>query len=164
MGVLTQARLKEVLYYHPESGDFVWLKHPCQSWRNGTQAGFRHNKGYWVIAIDNDRYLAHRLAVLYVTGEWPVAKVDHKDTIKSHNWWTNLRSADDSQNGHNRGVRADNALKLKCICWNARSQKYIVQVQSSGRRVARRASTLEEAIAIRDGLLPELHGAFSRAA
>lgn len=162
--MITQERLKEVLYYHPESGDFVWLKHPQEPWRDGTQAGFPHNKGYWVVAVDSERYLAHRLAVLYMTGAWPGGEVDHEDTVKRHNWWGNLREADDAQNAQNRGVRADNALNEKSICWNKRSQKFIVQVQANGVRRAKRAVTLAEAVAVRDELVGRMHGNFARVA
>lgn len=162
--MITQERLKEVLYYHPESGDFVWLKHPQELGRDGTQAGFPHNKGYRVIALDDERYLAHRLAVLYMAGAWPANEVDHEDTVKHHNWWNNLRGADDEQNAQNRGTRADNVLNEKGICWNKRSQKFIVQVQAGGVRCAKRAATLAEAVAIRNDLVVQMHGNFARVA
>ena len=37
-----------------------------------------------------------------MTGEWPVIDVDHKDTVKSNNRWSNLRLATTSENGQNQ--------------------------------------------------------------
>jgi len=37
--MISQERLKQVLYYHPESGDFVWLEKTSIRTRIGDQAG-----------------------------------------------------------------------------------------------------------------------------
>lgn len=116
-----------------------------------------------VIAVDGERYLAHRLAWLYVHGECP-PEIDHEDTIKKHNWMSNLRPATDGQNASNRGVRSDNVLGLKGICWNKNYKKYVVQVQAGGKRVVKRFVDIEAAVAFRDRALSEFHGRFARVA
>ena len=59
--MLTQERLKEVLYYNPEIGEFIWnISH--ENIREGDVAGTKTDFGYIAIRIDNKIYKAHRLA------------------------------------------------------------------------------------------------------
>jgi hypothetical protein len=67
----------------------------------GSIAGSLHKDGYVYIGIDGRLYLAHRLAVLYVTGEWPEQEVDHKNGVRDDNRWRNLRDASSAQNRRN---------------------------------------------------------------
>ena len=79
--MITQARLKELLTYDPETGYFTRNVN-VKGANAGERAGTITAKGYIAIGIDRKHYLAHRLAFLYMTGEWPKELVDHKDTIK----------------------------------------------------------------------------------
>jgi hypothetical protein len=109
---LSQERLREVLEYNPRTGDFTWVS--CawnKQFRLGKKAGYCCGGNYWVIKVDNQCYFAHRLAWLYMKGEWPI-EIDHKNGIKVDNRWKNLREADQSQNQANRGKpRAGRQLK-----------------------------------------------------
>lgn len=102
--MLTQDRLKAVLDYNPETGVFVWKEWRGGKAHAGTAAG-RLSRGYVGIGVDGRRYRAHRLAWLYVTGEWPADEIDHINGAKADNRWVNLRQADRSINNQNR-VRA----------------------------------------------------------
>jgi len=70
---ITQARLKELLHYDPKSGVFTWKHSRSPRVRAGMVAGTRTSKGYWAIGLSEcgGRITAHRLAWLYVYGEWP---------------------------------------------------------------------------------------------
>lgn len=68
----------------------------------GSAMGCLRTDGYLEIKIRGQSYACHRLAWLHVTGEWPEHDIDHRDGIKTHNWWLNLRSADDTLNAENR--------------------------------------------------------------
>ena len=158
------ARLKSVLYYHPKSGDFIRLE-DASNQRAGTQAGCIDSQGYMRISIDGVRHKSHRLAFFYMRGRWPKEEVDHRDTVKHHNWWSNLREADRSQNRCNQKAYKNNALGEKGINWYPRYQKYAVKIQFDyERRTVGYFSDLSEAIAARNKALAEQHGPFARVA
>src|SRR6266853_1485048 len=100
---LSAEKLRAILNYDPLSGTFR---------RNGSIAGYL-NYGRLVIKINQRAYFAHRLAWLYMTGEWPEHDVDHINLIKNDNRWSNLRAATRSQNCGNQRVRRNNFSGLK---------------------------------------------------
>lgn len=103
MSQLTQERLKQVLHYNHDTGLFTRLG-------NGPDnVGSIDGWGYLKIQVDYKIYCAHRLAFLYMTGKWPKNQVDHINTIKLNNWWSNLREANNQQNQENiRKARKQN--------------------------------------------------------
>jgi hypothetical protein len=52
------------------------------------------------MCVDGHRYPAHRLAWLYMTGEWP-GEVDHINGKKDDNRWANLRDISHAANSQN---------------------------------------------------------------
>jgi hypothetical protein len=97
--VLTAKRLRELLNYDPETGEFT-RRVSRQRYRAGEVAGRLHHQGYVVIRVDQVQYSAHRLAWLWMTGEWP-GSIDHRDRNRANNRWSNLRQATHQQNMHN---------------------------------------------------------------
>jgi len=112
---LTQAVLKELLHYDPETGAFERKLRPSR--RHPTHrrvpSGFTDDRGYVIICLAGKYYKAHRIAVLWMTGDWPLDQVDHIDGNKSNNRWTNLREATNSQNQANTSARKNNSVGLK---------------------------------------------------
>lgn len=76
---LTQQRLQEVLSYDPTTGVFVWLKTASNRVQVGSRAGVVATNGRRYISVDSEKYLAHRLAWLYVHGEWPKGDLKQKN-------------------------------------------------------------------------------------
>lgn len=109
----TRDRLKEILRYIPETGEFDIFK------RKGVAAkrtrGTLNANGSYVIRIDYRLYYAHRIAWLYVTGEWPPDGIDHEDLNAQDNSWTNLRKADQPQNLANTRKREGCTSKYKGV-------------------------------------------------
>lgn len=97
---MDQKTLKDVLKYEPDTGHFYWLK-DSQRVRAGQKAGTL-SLGYIRIYVASGRHLAHRLAWLYMLGEWPPDQIDHINGNRSDNRWRNLRPASNSQNNVNR--------------------------------------------------------------
>ena len=81
--LVTQARLKELLIYAPKTGRLYWRKKHGAAGA-GTEAG-TNSEGYIRIRIDRRRYMAHRLAWLYVHGEHPAGKIDHRNGVRAAN-------------------------------------------------------------------------------
>ncbi len=97
----TPERLRELMDYNPDTGQFTWLRGRARTAR-GTVAGHKCKDGYISIKIDREPNLAHRLAWLYMIGEWPPNDLDHRDRDRSNNAWSNLRLANDSLNQANK--------------------------------------------------------------
>jgi len=130
---LTQARLKELLHYDPETGIFTRLVR-CSQMPAGSIAGSSDGRGYLQIKIDRRIYLNHRLAFLYMRGEFPPAHTDHKNGVVDDNRWANLRHATRSENLHNQGgPRRDNTSGFLGVCWDKHKQKWLAQIRLNNR-------------------------------
>lgn len=79
MANLTHERLKELLSYNPETGIFAWLKTTSPRVPVGSRAGAIGNNGRRYIALDGEKFLAHRLAWFYLKGEWPEGDIKQKN-------------------------------------------------------------------------------------
>jgi hypothetical protein len=101
--------------------------------RPGTQAGTLTVNGYIQIVIDCELYLAHRLAVFYTTGYWPI-NTDHADKVKTNNVYSNIRSCDWAHNRHNVGPPKTNTSGLKGLRFVERYGKWHAQLQAHNRK------------------------------
>lgn len=106
--ILTAERLRELLHY--ENGVFTRLQRVGKSRVGvGSIAGTLNTRGYWQINVDGRLYYAHRLAWLWVTGEWPKGEVDHIDGDCANNRIENLRDVTHSTNKQNlKNAQANN--------------------------------------------------------
>lgn len=130
--MITQEYLKSALDYDPETGTFVW-KHregmqPVWNVRYARKkAGHADKDNYWIVGIDNTQYKAHRLAWLYMTGEWP-SEIDHIDLDQSNNVFANLREVTSAQNKYNQGRSRTNTTGLKGVTYNKNARKWLAQI------------------------------------
>ena len=129
---VTQARLKELLHYDPETGVFTWLVTRNNFVRAGRVAGVPNSSGHIQIMIDGRAYFAHRLAFLYVTGEWPRHHVDHINCEEADNRWLNLREATGTQNNANARRRTDNSTGYKGVSWYKDGRCYRAYIRKAG--------------------------------
>lgn len=98
---VTQDELKLKYEYSKETGLFTRLISNNQH-KSGEIAGALHHSGYIHIRIGKHKYMAHRLAWLYVYGEFPKDMIYHINGNTSDNRISNLREATRSQNLMNR--------------------------------------------------------------
>lgn len=128
---LTQERLKALLDYEPATGVFRWRVWRPNGVKPGDEAGtVGKSRGYRNIKVDKRTYLASRLAWLYMTGEWPDARVDHKDLDKINNRWGNLRAATMRQNQHNKTLTKANTTGFKGV--TRHRQKWQAHIRVDG--------------------------------
>ena len=153
---LTATELRSLLSYDPETGVFTRLtgKH------SGKPAGCLSKKGAVQVYVRGRIYLAHRLAWLYVTGEWPKNQIDHKDRNPANNVLDNLREATHAQNSQNtqrlkskygRGIR---------FMPGRRKKPWRVTVNADRKTVNVYACSLAEAKRLSVSLRQSLHGEF----
>ena len=126
--MITQNRLRELLQYAPETGEFMWrVSHPRA--KVGAIAGATDHYGYVVIRLDGHLYKAHRLAWLYVHGVWPSKNIDHINRVKNDNRMENLRLADQSINMHNVDVRVNSKSGVAGVTWRADRKKWNARIK-----------------------------------
>ena len=168
-GGLTQDRLKEVIDYDADTGLFLWKKKPTRTNNmEGKIAGYPQwgskssGGGYIRIMIDFKVHLAHRLAWLYIHGEWPKYQLDHKDGDRANNRLSNLRECTVSQNRMNaprenkygRGVFFRNDKR--------RTKQWGAQISANGKHIYLGAFlTQEEAQIAYIEASRKIHGEFS---
>jgi hypothetical protein len=99
--VLTAERLRELMHYNPLTGVFTNSVSRGAA-GSGNLSGGPALNGYMVIAVDGKRLYAHRLAWLYMTGEWPKHHIDHINGIRNDNRIANLRDIAHAINVQNR--------------------------------------------------------------
>jgi hypothetical protein len=130
----TPERLRELMDYNPDTGEFTWLRGRARTAR-GTVAGHRCPDGYISIKIDREPNLAHRLAWLYMTGEWPSNDLDHRDLNRSNNAWSNLRLASPSLNQANTTKRERNTTGYKGVVYWPKRGKWSSSIMVRGKRM-----------------------------
>lgn len=154
---LTAERLREVLHYDPETGVFTNRKNRQGTARAGQKAGSVDKEGYLVIRVDYKHHKAHRLAWLYVYGEWPSLQIDHWDLDKSNNRIRNLRDVTGSTNMQNMvEARCDNKLGVRGV--TPSGNKFRANIGFRGKMLHIGSyDTVEEASAAYKAKKKELH-------
>ena len=123
--MITAERLRGLMTYDPDTGVLAWSD-------TGAEAGYRGV--YRQVGIGGRLYYAHRLAWLYMTGEWPEADIDHANGDRLDNRWENIRAANRSENNQNLGQRSDNKSGFKGVWWNRANRNWSSQIQVRGKR------------------------------
>lgn len=122
---LTAERVREVLAYCPETGQFTWRIAINKRIKPGRRAGVLvRSEGRVNIAIDGQHFKAHRLAWLHVHGVWPDKDVDHINGDPSDNRVCNLRLATKTENHANSKRYKNNKSGFKGVHFHAQSGKW----------------------------------------
>lgn len=100
-------RIWEALDYDRTTGIFHWKVVYGRN-KPGDVAGRCTPRGYVQLRLDGWTMHCHRLAWAWQFGYWPETEIDHIDGNRANNRITNLRKANRSQNGKNRGLLASN--------------------------------------------------------
>jgi hypothetical protein len=149
---LTADRLREVLAYDAATGIFTRKTSTGRRWKAGLVAGTVARSRYVVIQVDGVLYQAHRLAWLYVHGEWPPEIIDHINGDRTDNRLENLRCATNALNKANSRLRRDNSSGFKGVYaagrwWRAqiRVNGHILHIGRFASKEAAHAAYMSEA-------------------
>lgn len=133
MTELTAEALRQSLHYSIVTGVFTRIA-SRRGFDKGTTAGSVTNDGRVAIRTGGKSYLAHRLAWLWVTGDWPKGVIDHENTNPLQNQWINLRDVTQSVNLQNqRKARRDNSCGFLGVHKSPCSKSFIANIRVLGR-------------------------------
>lgn len=126
-------RLRELLHYNPDTGDFSWVKPTSNRVRVGDLCRRSSGAGYLIVSIDGSCYLLHRLAFLYMTGAMPTGVVDHIDRDPTNNAWANLRDVSQRENAINSRARRNSTSGHKGVHFAKREGKWLAHATEHGK-------------------------------
>jgi hypothetical protein len=164
---LTQDDVRRALDYDAQTGVMTWRTRADRdhSWNMrfaNEVAGNTMGHGYRCINILGKLHLVHRLAWLWMTGEWPPGNIDHINRDRADNRWCNLRLASASQNAMNSGLREANTSGVKGVSWSKSKRRWIAFITLNGKRRHLGSSTMiEEAKRIREAAEAEHFGEYA---
>lgn len=133
--ILTQEYLKSILHYNPETGIFIRLFAKKRTDLLNKEAGCIQNHGYRAILINGRSYLSHRLAWLYMKGEWPQAELDHINHNRTDNRWNNLRQITQQHNKKNQTMNGNNKSGITGVSWYKQTNKWRAQIRHNGKKI-----------------------------
>lgn len=134
--IITADRLRQLLDYDPDTGLFTWLPRDpvnqyVQTWNTryaNRVAGTFHNGKYVQINVEGKLYSCHRLAWLYVYGEFPDRSVDHINRDPSDNRLCNLRLAEPHEQMQNLPIRRHNTSGHTGVSYAKHAKKWVARI------------------------------------
>jgi hypothetical protein len=125
--------LRKILKYQQDTGLFFWKIAPSGRLA-GQLAGSKDRQGYIRIKINNIKYAAHRLAWMYVHGNFPNNFIDHINGIKDDNRICNIRDVTRSENMQNINKPQGNNIYLG-VYKVGKNEKYRSKIGINGRQI-----------------------------
>jgi hypothetical protein len=133
--------IRERLDYDPMTGVFLWRY--CEAmprnwntrWDGKVSGSVNNGKGYRVIGIDGGLHMAHRLAWIITTGEWPADQLDHINGNRADNRMINLRSVSQSENQRNRAMSSNNTSGVQGVYWRKAGGKWSAAIRVDDRLI-----------------------------
>lgn len=131
---ITYERLTELFNYDKDSGVFTRRVTTNNRAKAGSVAGSMARNGYLYVSIGRRKYIMHRLAWLYVTGEWPKNDIDHINGIRSDNRIANLRDVSRAENIQNtRAAKSNSTSGLLGVTFDRARNKWAAAITTDGK-------------------------------
>ena len=162
--MITLEKLKEYFEYNPVTGVFTRIKKANYNQKLGKKLGsLNKSTGYLQCKIFGQNAYIHRLAWLYVNGEWPVNEIDHIDGDKTNNRIKNLRPATHAQNNTNRDNHKNKYGFKGVKRHHSNKNRWYSMIQVEGRQIyLGMCDTPEEAYVNYCKAAERYHGDFAR--
>jgi hypothetical protein len=155
--------LRKLLDYDRETGTLTWkprsvdmfagARYPAARLAKAWNTRFagqialncRKANGYLHGAIENEFYLAHRVAWKIETGEEP-GEIDHANGVRDDNRFANLSSGTRATNMRNRGISSNNTSGVLGVYREASTGKWCAHIEHGAvKRAIGRFDTIEQA-------------------
>lgn len=136
--MLTQAHLVKFLHYDPDTGIFTrrTSSRGAKAGVTGYAGTFGRDKIYVRVTFAGKIYYAHRLAWLYMTGQFPPLEVDHADGDGTNNRWDNIKTCVDHQtNCMNRSLSSRNKSGVIGVDWNSSRKRWRARITVNGKEI-----------------------------
>lgn len=135
--MITQEELKEVMNYDPHTGIFIREKKAVNVPNVKNIVGTRKKasgKTYLLTKVKGIQYYLHRLAWLYVFGNFPDRDIDHINGNSSDNRIINLREVTKLENSKNRRLASNNKSGVSGVSWNKKTRKWHTSIRVDNKR------------------------------
>ena len=131
MTKITAERLKQIVNYDPNNGQFTWAQ-ARKKCTKGAVAGYSDKRtGYKYVRLDWVIYAQHRLAWLYMYGRWPDGELDHINHDTGDNRIANLRECVDGVvNQHNKQAPKNNTSGYVGVDFHKASGKWRARIKA----------------------------------
>lgn len=126
---LTAERLREVLEYKPETGEFIRRTKTGKKGNVGSAVGWKIADGRWMISVDGIKMRRSVAAWLYVNGAIPKNDIDHVNRDPSDDRLQNLREATRQQNMANKTIHKNNSCGFKGVHLHKQTGKWRATVR-----------------------------------
>ena len=127
--MINQETVKNLFYYDVESGMLFWRIGNGRNVKPWQEAKALNGNGYCTAKVNGKSYLTHRLAWLYVYGEFPKEDIDHKNRIRNDNRLCNLRAVSRTDNCQNISLPSHNKSGHIGISWFKSHKSWTVYVK-----------------------------------
>lgn len=130
----TQARLKELFDYDPNTG-FVTRKIAVNNRaRTGERLARKTTGGYIQVCVDRRLYALHHLIWVWVYGEYPHEQIDHINRVRDDNRLSNLRPVTHAENMRNKATYSNNKSGMPGVMWYPPYSKWIARIGHKGKK------------------------------
>ncbi len=129
------AELEDSFSYDPGSGLFLWKRTHSNVAKKGTIAGSSDGR-YVQLRFYKQRFYAHRIAWLFVTGEDPLHYlVDHKNRNPIDNRFINLRLGNKIQNAGNTYLYSHNTSGCRGVYWSEKRRRWVATLSTKNKKI-----------------------------
>lgn len=153
-------RLAHLFDYDHKTGILYWKNPTSKRVRPGSEAGSLGKSGYLQVQIDKKIHKLHRVCFKMHNGYCPEV-IDHKDRNPLNNRASNLRAANQSENGCNRGIQRNNTSGFKGVSFHKKRNQFLAYAKKNGKtHFAGWHRTADLAAVAAEKMRKTLHGEF----
>lgn len=147
MSIFDSTKVREILDYNPNTGEFHWKIKPTKNSRVGQKAGGIKGQGYGYIQYLKKMYSMSHLAWLHFYGKYPAMYIDHINGDRFDNRIANLREATPAENVQNiRKAPSNSSHGFLGASFDKEKNKWRARIRVNGKKISLgRYNTPEEA-------------------